>query len=238
MLVSISAFASSKTDADAIYAKGNYKKAAAAYEAIIKNEGTSAEVYYNLGNCYYKLDEIPLAVLNYERALILSPGDADIRANLALARGKTADKVTPPSELFFITWWHDFTHIQSVDSWGTCGVIGAYLALICFLIYFLMSDVRVRKAGFYVGVAGVLLSILCNVAAYSQLSTDRSHAGAIVMAPAVSVKSSPSDNSTDLFIIHEGARLEILDSSMSNWYEVKFEEGKQGWVMANTLELI
>ena len=109
-------FAATKVDADALYEKERYREAADAYESVLKEQGVAAEVYYNLGNCYYKLDVIPLAVLNYERAILLDPGDADIRANLALARGKTIDKVVPPSEMFFVTWYRSLVNLMSVDA--------------------------------------------------------------------------------------------------------------------------
>ena len=92
------AFAASKAEGDALYEKEQYEEAAKVYETLLHDNGMSAEVYYNLGNCYYKMDLIPQAILNYERAYLLNPGDGDIRANLALARGKTIDKVVPPSE--------------------------------------------------------------------------------------------------------------------------------------------
>ena len=118
----LTSFAVTKADADALYEKEQYRDAVEAYETLMKQGGVAAEVYYNLGNCYYKLDEIPLAVLNYERAFLLDPGDADIRANLALARGKTIDKVVPPSEMFCLD-----------NSWcfgiylDACGCVGVYL---------------------------------------------------------------------------------------------------------------
>ena len=232
------AFAQTKQDADALYSKERYAEAAQAYETILANQGVAAEIYYNLGNCYYKLDNIPLAVLNYERALVLSPGDGDIRSNLAFARGKTIDKVTPPSEMFFITWWRDFTHLQSLSAWATTGIVCFVLALLCLLVYFLAFNIKLRKAGFYLGIFFIFLACLVNAAAYSQYAETASHAAAIVMETSVSVKSSPSENSTDLFLIHEGSKVEILDSSMKNWYEVKFEEGKQGWIPAHVVEII
>jgi len=238
LLLSLPGQAVTKTEADALYGKEEYQKAAKAYEAILAKEGVAAEVYYNLGNCYYKMDNIPLAVLNYERALVLSPGDGDIRANLAFARGKTIDKVTPPSEMFFITWWRDFTHIQSLSAWATCAATCFILALLSLLFYFLAFNMTVRKTGFYLGLALMALMVLANLAAYSQYTETANHAAAVVMSPAVSVKSSPSDHSTDLFLIHEGTKVEILDRTMQDWYEIKFEEGKQGWLPAETVEII
>ncbi len=227
-----------KADADALYEKGNYEEAAAAYESLLKVEGLAAEVYYNLGNCYYKLDKIPFAVLNYERALLLDPGDGDIRANLALARGKTVDKVVPPSEMFFVTWWRDLTNCMSMDSWTIVGFSAFILMLIGILVYRFVPQLLARKIGFYSAMFLFALVIIANFAAFSQ-HRDLTHRNtAVILAPSVVVKSSPSDRSTDLFLIHEGSKVEILDNSMKEWMEVKFEEGKQGWIPVNVAEII
>ena len=101
LFFSTSALSQSKTEADTLYTKEKYEEAANMYEKILATQGEAAEIYYNLGNCYYKLDNVPYSILNYERALMLDPGDGDIRANLALARARTVDRVTPPSEMFF-----------------------------------------------------------------------------------------------------------------------------------------
>ncbi len=231
-------FALTKAEADALYEKEQYKEAAAAYEAVLKNEGVAAEVYYNLGNCYYKQDEIPLAVLNYERAFLLDPGDADIRANLALARGKTIDKVVPPSEMFFVTWWRDLTNCMSINAWTITGVVAFILMLVGISVYVFMSQLTLRKIGVYGAMTMLVIVLIANLAALSQHADLTHRDTAIIMAPAVTVKSSPSETSTDLFLIHEGSKVQILDGSMKEWLEVKFEEGKQGWVPVSTLEII
>ena len=236
--VSLMQAAITKADADALYEKGNYEEAAAAYESLLKVEGLAAEVYYNLGNCYYKLDKIPFAVLNYERALLLDPGDGDIRANLALARGKTVDKVVPPSEMFFVTWWRDLTNCMSMDSWTIVGFSAFLLMPIGNLVYRFVPPLLARQIGFYSAMFLFALVIIANFAAFSQ-HRDLTHRNtAVILAPSVVVKSSPSDRSTDLFLIHEGSKVEILDNSMKEWMEVKFEEGKQGWIPVNVAEII
>ena len=234
----LSSFAVTKVEADALYEQENYAAAAAAYDSILKEDGIAAEIYYNLGNCYYKQDEIPLAVLNYERALLLDPGDGDIRANLALARGKTTDKVVPPSEMFFVTWWRDLTNSMSIDAWATWGIVAFVLMLLGVLAYMFTSRLWARKAGFYGATVCLLVALIANLAAVSQHIGMQRRSTAIIMSPVVTVKSSPSVTSTDLFLIHEGSKVEILDNSMKEWMEVKFEEGKQGWVPVAALEVI
>lgn len=236
--ISVSAFAVSKAEADALYEKENFADAASAYESILKTQGVSAALYYNLGNCYYKLDDIPHAILNYERATLLDPGDNDIRANLALARGKTIDKVVPPSEMFFVTWWRNLTTSMSMDTWSYVGIGAFLLMLIGICLYMFVSQLAVRKIGVYGAMLMLVLCVIANFCAFSQSMDIKHRSTGVILSPSVTVKSSPSDKSTDLFLIHEGSKVEILDGSMKDWKEVKFEEGKQGWIPSEAMEVI
>lgn len=238
LAMAVSAFAQTKADADNLYKAEKYTEAAAAYEKLLKGDQISANLYYNLGNAYYKLDNIPLAVLNYERAYLLNPGDGDIRANLNLARTKTVDKVTPPSEMFFVTWWHSLLNCMSCYSWCMFAVVCFALMLIGVLLYMFAPQLIVRKIGVYGALVLFVAVVVANIAAYSQNEAFSERNTAIVLAPAITVKSSPNNSSTDLFIIHEGSKVEILDSTMKEWYEVKFEEGKQGWISKSAVEII
>ena len=240
ILTCIAAIASAvtKTEADELYEKDKFADAANAYETLLKTNGEAAEVYYNLGNCYYKQNEIPLAILNYERAFLLDPGDNDIRANLALARGKTIDKVVPPSEKFFVTWWRDLTNCMSMNVWATLGITAFVLMLLGVLVYMFLTPLWARKLGVYGAMVLLLVAVLSNLAAISQHISQTHRNTAIILTPSVTVKSSPSEKSTDLFLIHEGSKVEILDGSMKDWMEVKFEEGKQGWIPVNAAEVI
>lgn len=227
-----------KQEADSLYDKGLYAEAADAYEAIIANNGVSADLYYNLGNAYYKLDEIARSILNYERALLLNQGDEDIRANLALARGKTVDKVTPPSEMFFVSWWRDFANMVSVDTWAVVAVVSFVLLLLGVAAYLFVEQIIVRKIGFYSAALFLLLTIVFNLAAMFQRDSIMNRTTAIIMQPVVSVKSSPNDAGTDLFLIHTGSKVEILDDTMTDWAKIKLEEGKEGWVQTDVMAII
>ena len=240
MLLALGASVDAKTkqQADTLYAQEHYREAAEIYESIFQHQGVSKELYYNLGNCYYKLDEVALSVLNYERALLLDPSDSDTKANLALARGKTTDKVTPPSEMFFVTWWRSVTNAMSINSWLIAAFVAFVLMLSCILIYAFLSDISWRKIGFYGALLSLVITIVANLCALSQHLTIVNHHYAIIMNSAVTVKSSPSDSSTDLFVIHEGSKVEMLDQTMKEWCEVKLEEGKVGWVPIGVLEQI
>lgn len=232
-----SGFAQTKADADSAYVNGNYQQAIAQYEALLKN-GASAELYYNLGNAYYRTENITRAVLNYERALLLSPGDRDIRFNLQLARSKTIDKIVPESEMFFITWYHALVNLMSVDGWARMAIISLALVIILFLLYLFSEPIWLRKIGFFGGFLLLLFFVLSNLFAYQQKQNLLYRKGAIVIAPSVTVKSTPAQNGTDLFILHEGTKVTIIDGAMSDWKEIRLADGKEGWIERKSIELI
>ena len=226
-----------KANADTEYKKGNYLQAVKDYEELLKG-GPSAELYYNLGNAYYRLDNITQAVLAYERALQLSPGDEDIRFNLQMARSKTIDKITPESEMFFVTWYKQLVHLMSVDRW-------AYTALAClvlfvfFLLLYLMADrVAYRKMGFYGGLLVILVFVFANVFAHIQRQQIEEHSGAVVISSSASVKKTPVPTATEAFLLHEGTRVDIMDRSIKNWFSVRLEDGREGWIESRHLEII
>ena len=227
----------SKAAADSAYVNGNYQEAIKGYESLLK-QGASAEIYYNLGNAYYRTENITRAVLNYERALQLSPGDGDIRFNLQLARSKTIDKIVPESEMFFITWYRSLVNLMSVDGWGRTALVSLALVIVLFLVYLFSSRVWMQKVGFFGGGALLVLFLLSNFFAWQQRQQLLYRRGAIVVAPSVTVKSTPAQNGTDLFILHEGTKVVITDSSMKSWREVRLADGKTGWIESKKIELI
>ncbi len=226
-----------KVEADSAYARGQYQQAISDYEALLKN-GASADLFYNLGNAYYRTENITRAVLNYERALLLSPGDRDIRFNLQLAQSKTIDKIVPESEMFFITWYHSLVNLMSVDGWARTAIISLALVIILSLLYLFSERIWLRKIGFFGGFVLLLLFVLSNIFAWQQKQNLLFRKGAIVVAPSVTVKSTPAKNGTDLFILHEGTKVNITDGSMKGWKEIRLADGKEGWIESNKIETI
>jgi len=231
------AAAVTKAEADSAYAQGHYQQAAKDYEALLK-QGVSPELYYNLGGAYYRMDDMPRAVLNYERALLLSPGDADIRFNLQMARSKTIDKITPETEMFFVTWYHALVNLTSVDGWASWALMALSLAIVLALLYLFATPVWLRKVGFFGALAMLMLFLAANVFAYVQKQSFVARTGAIIMAPAATVKSTPAKQGTDLFILHEGTRVDITDGTMKQWKRIRVADGKEGWIETAQLEVI
>ena len=237
LLLPVSASAVTKADADSAYVRGEYQQAIKDYEALLK-QGASADLYYNLGNAYYRTENITRAVLNYERALLLSPSDRDIRFNLQMARSKTIDKIIPEQEMFFVTWYRSLISLASVDGWARTALISLALAIMLALVYLFSDRIWLRKVGFFGAFLMVAVFLCSNLFAHQQKQQLLHRKGAIVIAPAVTVKSTPAQNGTDLFILHEGAKVTITDASMKDWKEIRLADGKEGWIETRQIEFI
>lgn len=226
-----------KTEGDSAYIRSDYAAAIQIYEQLLQ-QGESSEIYYNLGNSYYKSDNIGKAILNYERALLLEPGNADIRANLDIARSKTIDKVIPASDIFFVSWIKSLINTQSIDTWATCGILFFFLLIVCACLFLFAKQTKWKKTGFFAGITFLLLVILVNIFAAYQKNSLVNHDKAIILSPSVVVRSTPSENGTSLFVLHEGHKVTIKDNSMREWKEIQLEDGKVGWILTSTLEVI
>lgn len=226
-----------KAIADSEYSKGNYIQAIHDYTALLKN-GESAKLFYNLGNAYYRTDNITRAVLFYERALLLSPGDDDIRFNLSLARTKTIDKITPVSEMFFVTWYRMLVNSRSVDSWAFIAIVSIVLVLLLLPVYLFGRQLWLRKIVFFGALCFLLVFLFSNLFAY-QLKQKLDHrTGAIIMTPTVAGKKTPSGTAASVFVLHEGTKVEVTDDTMKGWKYIRLADGREGWMESRHLEMI
>lgn len=237
MLMPLSVNAITKQNADDEYAKGNYQQAIKDYQEILKT-GVSSEIYYNLGNAYYRTDNITQALLAYERALQLSPGDNDIRFNLQYARSKTIDKITSETEMFFVTWYNSLVNFTSVDRWANTAIVSIVMALLLILVFLFAPQMWARKSGFYGSAVFLLLFAFANLFAFQQKHELETKQGAIVIAPTVNVKKTPAASGTDVFVIHEGTRVDITDRGMKQWRGIKLADGREGWLKTSQIEEI
>ena len=226
-----------KSGGDSAYIKNDYKSAIQIYEALLE-KGEAAEVYYNLGNCYYKTNDIAKSILNYERALLLDPGNTDIRVNLEMARAKTVDKITSIPDIFFVAWIKSLINCLSVDAWAKCGILFFILFLVAVALFFFSKQASLKKGGFIGGIVFLILVVLSNVFASQQKAVLVNRNAAIVLVPSVTVRSTPSESGTSLFILHEGSKVELKDNSMREWKEIRLEDGKVGWVPTSSIEVI
>ena len=223
--------------ANEAYIKGDFTKAIELYEAVLKEHGESATVYYNLGNSYYKANQIAPSILNYERALLLDPGNSDIRFNLEIAKLKTVDKIEPVGEFFLTSWFRSVQNLLSTDAWSKFGIICFILLIGSLFFFFFSRKILIKKAGFYAGICLLVLTIFGNLFAYNQEKrlTERNYA--IIFAPTTTIKSSPAESGTDLFILHEGTKVK-LKSRIGDWNEIETADGNVGWIKSVEIEVI
>ena len=227
-----------KAMADSAYAKADYATAIHIYEQLLATEGEAASVYYNLGNSYYKSNDIAHSILNYERALLLDPSNEDIQFNLELARSKAVDKNAIVSELFFVRWFRDFSSIMPVDGWAKCGILCFIVLILCLTLFIFNKKSKTKKIIFIFALLSLICTILANVIASNQKDKMIYRESAIIMEPSVTVRSTPSTSGTELFILHEGKKIKIKDDSMKEWKEIEIEDGNIGWLPASAIEQI
>lgn len=237
VLFCASLHANIKVAADSAYAIENYNIAIENYKQLLEN-GKHADVYYNLGNSYYKMGDIARAILNYERALTLKPWDDDIQHNLELARSKTIDKIVPQSEMFFITWIKNLIASLTMDVWATISIVTFIITLTLLLLYLLSNKLVIRKISFFTSIFTLILCASSIIFSWMQFNRSKNRSEAIVISSAVDVKSTPNLTGTDVFVIHSGTKVEIVDDTMTEWKEVRLQDGKIGWLRTNDIEKI
>jgi extradiol dioxygenase family protein len=219
------------------YTREEYQAAIDDYNKILMTNMESPEVYFNLGNAYYKTNRFTLAILNFERAKLLAPDDEDIQFNLQVANQKVVDSIQELPGIFIVRWWNSLINSQSTDSWAILSIIGFVIFLTLLGSYFFARTGEVKRISFWAGCFLLVFTIFSWTFAASQKSRLVNHSYAIVMQPTVTVKSSPSEKGTNLFVIHEGLKVKITDK-LGDWVEIKLADGNKGWLLTETIERI
>lgn len=223
--------------ANQLYRGGDFQKAAVMYEQIVKNGYESAPLYYNLGNAYFKLHNIPASILNYERAKRLAPRDEDISYNLRLCNLRVVDKIEAIPALFFVEWWHGLMNLMSSDSWAMLGIAMLWCAVICGAVFLVSRSLLLRRSMFSLAVICLIAALFSFVGMMQRSHIEQSNQQAIVFSQTVSVKSAPDVQSTDLFVLHGGVKVEVMDN-VSGWQKIRLADGKIGWIPTDALQTI
>ncbi len=220
------------------YTDGKFSDASAAWTSIEESGQKSAKLYYNLGNAWFKQGNYPKAILNYERALRLDPSYSDARYNLEFTSNFVQDKIEPVPEFILKSVARKVCYVMGSNAWAVIFLVLLAAALVMGLLFLLGSSVGKRRAGFYCGIVLLLLSAGALSFSIWQKSDSVKTDTAIVMSPVSSVKSSPSSGSSkDLFVIHEGTKVTILDE-VGTWRNISLADGRQGWIPASDIEII
>jgi tetratricopeptide (TPR) repeat protein len=219
------------------YTKAQYQDAINTYNSILELGYESPEIYYNLGNAYYKEKVIALAILNYEKAIQLAPNDEDIRYNLDLTNRLVVDKIEVLPVFFVTGWIRNFKSIFTSDVWAIIS-LACFILILVFISVFLYSRrIGLKKLSLGFAFFIVIISIISFVFSYQQKQAILNGNTAIVIRSSITVKSSPDISGTDLFVVHEGTKVWIEDK-ISDWNEIKLSDGSIGWLKAEDIEVI
>ncbi len=223
--------------AERLYREGKYAEAAEIYQQVLSEGQESSELYYNLGNAYFKMGENTRAILNYERSLLLNPADRMARYNLNMARQAVVDKIDVLPELFIVRWYKAVETHYSADQWGYISVGLFVLFLVMAALFFYSRSVGLRKTGFFVGILVLLLTLTTVFFAIRQDRRISEREYAVITTPSVTVKGAPDSSGTDLFLIHEGLKVKVI-GELGNWYNIRLADGNEGWVAKTDMERI
>ena len=218
--------------ANAAYNAGSYDTAVILYEQILTTDVESVPLYYNMGNAYYKMREYPMAIYCYEKALKLDPSNDDVRTNLEIANLAIVDKIEPVPQSFIVKGWNGLKHKFSGDEWAYVSIGAFALLLVAIYLFLRARKTGWRKLGFFGGIVVFVILVLSVLFAGQLKQAASKQDQAIVMTPTVTVKSSPNEASVDLFVLHEGTKVTLLDEA-DGWNKIKIANGSVGWLQAD-----
>lgn len=220
-----------------LYNDGNYIEALEKYQAILDSGKHSAELYFNLGNAYYKLNNIAPSIYYYEKALQLAPNDKDILNNITFARNMTIDVVGTIPEVGFSKIVKTVTNLLSFDVWAKMAVGLVILFVILFLSYYFSYTTFKKRLAFIGSLASIVLACSAVALAFHKYNLDKKDKPAIVFAKESQIKSEPNLRSTEAFKLHEGTKVQILDT-VNNWKKIKLADGKTGWIVSDDIKAL
>jgi tetratricopeptide (TPR) repeat protein len=223
--------------ANELYVNTQYAEAIIEYEEILRTGYESAVLYYNLGNAYYRENKIASAILNYERALRLQPSNGDVQHNLNLAKAKTLDKIIPLEKNVLQKWYESILYLTHTNIWAYWSMALFIASLLVALLYLFTRIKWIRKTAFISSLLVFAFSLLFLHFSYKQKKTIENVNEGIIFAPTITIKSSPDELGSDLFILHEGTKV-VIKNQLGNWVQIETEDDNKGWLPVSAIEKI
>ncbi len=223
--------------ANEFYQNKQFQDAIDTYTNIINAGYVSDDIFYNLGNCFYKIEEYPSAILNYEKAMTINPRNDDIALNLKLANAQIVDKIQPLPEFFLTKWYKSISKSANSSGWGIATLVWIWIGLILILLFVFIKSPMIKRATFALSILSILLAIASYIMANDIKKSEEVDLDAIIFTESVFIKSSPDSESKNLFMLHSGTKVSIEDE-VSDWYKIKIADGNDGWIGKDALELI
>lgn len=215
--------------ANELYQSKNYEQAEASYLSLVNQGYEGTELFYNLGNTYYRENKLGLAILYYNKALVISPNDEDIQYNLAIANSRMVDKIDTLPEFFLFKWWESTLSFLNLSGWTYLSYTLFLLLLVIVAIYFLVRQSKIQRISFFAGLVIFLFLLISGVFTGVKLNRELTEKNGIILTNVVVVKLAPDEKSNDAFVIHEGLKVKLEDK-VDNWIKIRLHDGKVGWI--------
>lgn len=219
------------------YNNGDYEKAIENYNGILENGQHSAALYFNLGNAYYKLNQIAPSIYNYEKALLLSPSDQEIKNNLSYAQNMTLDAIEVMPETGLAKIYKSLTGFLSFDQWSYVAIGFMLLFVALYIAFYYFNYALHKRIAFVTGIISLLISLMTVVFAFIQYNDFMADQPAIIFDNEVGIKSEPNQGSQEIFVLHEGTKVNVLDE-LNEWKKIKIVDGKTGWIPSESIKLL
>ncbi|MBU0475454.1 MAG: tetratricopeptide repeat protein [Bacteroidetes bacterium] len=224
-------------EANNLYQNKQYQEAIEKYNSILELNYESSVLYYNLGNAYFRSAQIGKAILNYERALKLDPNNEDLLYNLSIVRSRTTDRIKEVPKIFIVEWWEILISSLTTTMWQIL-VLVFYLVLISSItLYFVTKSGTTQRITVFTSLIGFSGAIFLSLILFANVQRETSTEFGIITTNTISAKQSPNESSDDVFVIHEGLKIDVQDE-FSDWYKIKLSDGKVGWLPKNSMEII
>lgn len=224
-------------EANTLYNEEKYAEAIDKYESILESGNHSPELYYNLGNANYRLNNIAPSIFYYEKALQLNPNDEDIRDNLAFAQKMTIDAIDKVPEVGFAKIIKNVVNTFSEDTWSKIAIAGVFVFVLLFLMYHFSYATSKKRIAFVTSVFGLLLACFSVLMAFQKERLEAKDNPAIVFAQESRVKADPNKNSEEVFRLHEGTKIQVLET-YEDWKKIKLSDNSTGWIPSNDIKLL
>lgn len=221
--------------ANALYNEGKYAEAIDNYQMILDSEKHSADLYFNLANAHYKLNNIAPSIYYYEKALLLNPDDSDIKNNIAFAKNMTIDAIVVVPDAGFSKLLNTTTHKMSFDQWAKTSVAFVFCFVALFLFYYFAYSTLNKRLSFIGSIAALILVFITLAFAFHKFNLDKQDNPAIIFAQESKIKSDPNNRSEELFRLHEGTKVQILEA-YEDWKKIELSDGKVGWVLSDEIK--
>jgi tetratricopeptide (TPR) repeat protein len=223
--------------ANTLYNEGNYTEAITKYTSILDQGEHSAELYYNIANAHYKLNNVAPSIYYYEKALLLKPNDKEILNNISYAKNMTIDAIEIVPEVGFSRLIKNATNTMVFDNWAKTAVALVVLFVLLFLMYYFSQSTSKKRLAFITSLSSLLLAFIALAFAFNSYELDQKNQPAIVFAQESQIKSEPNLRSAEAFKLHEGTKVQVIDT-VTNWKKIKLSDGKTGWVVSDDIKLL